>query len=817
MAAPLPVEKVLPRLRDALARGHAILSAPPGSGKTTRVPLALLDSPWLAGRRILMLEPRRPAARMAARFMAALLDEAVGATVGYHMRLERRIGPRTRIEVLTEGMLVRRLQSDPELNGVGLVIFDEFHEHHLQAELGLTLCLDLCRALRPDLRLLIMSATLDEATLAATLDAEVVSSDGALHPVVLTHLERPAADPLRATERLVHRALEEEKGDLLVFLPGKQEILGLAERLRAADLPAEIHTLHGEMDAAAQSRVLTPEPGHRRRVVLSTDVAETSLTIEGITVVVDSGLTRKPRFDPNSGLIRLVTEPVSQASARQRAGRAGRLGPGRCYRAWTEAEHRRRPPRRPAEILQADLAPLALELALWGVDDPHALTWIHPPPEGAWRQGTSLLRRLGALDDKGRITAHGRRMAETGLHPRLAHMLLRGGGRTAADLAALLSERDPWQADAKAPRPADLTLRLHALEALRAGKAPEGSFDRAGLKRILALSDRLHRRLDTDSGLFSPGGLLSLAYPDRIAVNRGTRGRFHLASGRGAYLPPDDPLAGAPLLAVAALDAGEREGRIWLALPLDRSELDDLHGHRMVRRQRVIWDDEKARVRAQEEVRLDALVVDLRPAAHPDGEAAAALLAEKIGRSGVARFIEKSSARQLLARIRLAARLKLPGAWPDTSDPALLHALRPWLEGCIGLDQVRALPWHRILESLIEWADRQRLERLLPPVWPLPDGGEAPIDYTNEPPKLSVPVQRLYGLDRTPALLDGRLPLLLELLSPAGRPLQQTRDLAHFWRNAWHEVRKEMRGRYPKHHWPEDPAHARPVQLKKQL
>ncbi len=824
MPSRLPVEQALPALEAALARGHAVLSAPPGSGKTTRVPLALLEAPWLEGRKILMLEPRRPAARMAARFMAGLLGETVGQTVGYHMRMERRTGPRTRIEVLTEGMLVRRLQADPELADTGLVIFDEFHEHSLQSELGLALCLDLCSALRDDLRLLVMSATLDEAAIAERLGAEVVASDGGLHPVTVEHLARPADDVLRATERLVHRALDEQEGDLLVFLPGKGEISRLARRLEEAAIPAEVHLLHGELDAAAQNRVLQPEPGHPRRVVLATDVAETSLTLEGITTVVDSGLARKPRFDPDTGLTRLVTLPVSRASARQRAGRAGRLGPGHCYRAWTEAEHGRRPDRHPAEILQADLAPLALELALWGVQDPADLTWIHPPPEAAWNQAVALLRRLGALDPAGRITAHGRRMAGLGLHPRLAHMLLRAGGsQTAADLAALLSERDPWRSRPGEPRPADLALRLQALEAVRRGEDPGPRFDPAALRHLLALSRQLRQRVkkDHDSRL-SPAALLSLAWPERIAGNRGGgRGRFLLASGRGAFLPAEDGLAGEPLLAVAALDAGAREGRIWLAMALSREELEAAHGERIREEERVCWDDGKEQARARRVRTLDALELESRELPRPRGGAVTRLLLEAVRRQGLHRLEWPESVEQLRARLRLARRLEPEGGWPDLEEARLLETLEawlaPWLEGLHRMEQVRALPWAEVFGGFLAWEQRRRLDELLPTHWKLPDGGRAPIDYRHDPPRLAVAVQRLYGTTRTPALFRGRLPLLLQLLSPAGRPLQQTRDLAHFWAHGWEAVRKEMRGRYPRHHWPEDPARARPVQLRRQL
>lgn len=820
--APLPVEAALPRLQAALERGHAVLSAPPGSGKTTRVPLALMEAPWLAGRKILLLEPRRPAVRMAARHMAELLGEAVGERVGYHMRMERRAGPRTRIEVLTEGMLVRRLQADPELADTGLVIFDEFHERSLQSELALALCLDLHAALREDLRLLAMSATLDEKAVADKLGAEVIASDGGLHPVEVEHLARLAEDPLRATAHLVRRALEVQDGDLLVFLPGKGEIARLAERLQG--VPAEILALHGEMDAGAQNLVLRPPPDHPRRVVLATDVAETSLTIEGIAAVIDSGLARKPRFDPNTGLTRLETLPVSRASARQRAGRAGRLGPGRCYRAWTAAEHRQRPEHHPPEILQADLAPLALELALWGVRDPAQLTWLHPPPHGAWSQAVELLRKLQALDERGRITPHGRKMARLGQHPRLAHMLVRAGGsQTAADLAALLSERDPWRSREGEARPVDLAPRLEALEAARRKRDPGAEFDPAALRRILALSRQLRRRLEGCQGReeLSPAALLSLAWPDRIALNRGGRGRFLLASGRGARLPEEDPLATSDLLAVAALDAGRRDGRIWLAMELSLEELEKSHGERIREREILEWDGAKERVKARALRLLDALELDSRELPRPAGADVTPLLLNAIREGGLESLRWSKEIEQLRARIRLARHHLPEERWPQVDEARLLETLdqwlAPWLEGLHSLEQARRLPWPALFHNLLGWERRERLDALLPPRWRFADGGEAPIDYLQAPPRLAVPVQRLYGTTQTPTVLRGRLPLMLVLLSPAGRPLQQTQDLHHFWRHGWKEVQKEMRGRYPKHHWPDDPATAPPVQLKKGL
>jgi len=824
----LPVESVLPELSEALQRGHAVLASPPGSGKTTRVPLALLRQPWLSGRKILMLEPRRPAVRMAATYMARQLGEKPGDTVGYRMRMERRIGAGTRIEVLTEGLFIRMLQEDPELTGVGLVIFDEFHEQSLDSELGLTLCLDVCDSLREDLRLLVMSATLDEAAVANLVGGTAIVSDGGLHPVAVHHLSRSAGkEVITATYRLLLRALEEQEGDVLVFLPGKAEIDRLGTRLKQAAVPAELFQLHGEMDSESQARVLAPPEKHRRRVILATDVAETSLTIEGITTVVDSGLTRKPVFDPNSGLSRLTTQPIPQASASQRTGRAGRLGPGHCYRAWTEAEHRSRPSQRPAEIRQSDLAPLVLQLALWGVTDPDSLRWLHPPPAPAWHQGVALLQKLEALDREGRITKHGRKMAVTGLHPRLGHMLIRGGrdNRTAADLAALLSDRDPWRRDAGRTAPADIGLRLDALAAVRAGDTPDGRFDRHRLRRLLRLSDQLlerTRHLEASINSLSAAALLSLAYPERIAKRRdGTTSRYLLASGKGAELPPGDGLGNAGLLAVATLDAGSREGRIWMALELPPEDLESAHGRRMTSCTELYWDESAETVRTRSIRRLDALALSSRETTTPPGPEASRLLLEAIRTRGIEVLALPKTARQLLARVQLAASFEPASGWPDLGEDTLMNNLEawllPWLEGKRTLKEVRGLDWPSIFRSLLTWEQQQELDRLLPTHWTPGDGSRIAIDYSHQPPVLAAPAQQFYGTCRTPSVMRGRLPLQLKLLSPAGRPLQVTTDLAHFWKNGWEQVRKEMRGRYPKHYWPEEPGKARPVKLKRNL
>ncbi len=814
-----------------------MLTAPPGSGKTTGVPLLLLDAPWLAGAGVLMLEPRRPAARMAAARMADLLGESVGETVGYQVRYERRIGPRTRIQVLTEGILTRRLQSDPGLIGTSLLIFDEFHERSLQADLGLALALDAAAALRPDLRILIMSATLDAEAAARLLGgAPVIHAEGRSFPVEVRYLSSAPRDTLVALEGAARQALQDGNGDLLVFLPGVGEIERARRRLiETLGDAVDILPLHGILSLEDQQRALVSSPGGRRRLVLATDIAETSLTIEGVTTVIDSGLARKPRFDPRSGLTRLVTEPIPLASAEQRAGRAGRLSPGLCHRLWTPAQEVGRPTHRRAEILDADLAPLALELALWGIRDPDALSWLDPPPVRHWRQAVSLLQDLKALDDSGTVTALGRRLAGLPLHPRLAVMLEAGrglgAGRLAADLAALLSERDGWIGRPGEPRPADLGLRLLALEAFREGHR-EPAMDRARL----AAADRLSRWLesglapaeptggprplggDATSGLApEPGGLLALAYPDRIAQRRGGPGeRYLLAGGTGADLPQGDALAVHPYLVGAELDARGRDARILLALPVSEATLRQVLAERIGESEVVAWDPQLESVTARRETRLGSLVLSSQAVPVADPEQALDLLLERIASDLEGALPWDPEARQLQARVALVRAQDPGGGWPDLSDAALHRDLcdwlAPWLEGRRSLAQVRALRLKELIGGLLDWSQRARLEDLAPESLTTPAGNRRRLDYLAGPdPVLAVPVQELFGTRQTPAVCKGRVPLMLHLLSPAGRPVQITRDLAGFWSRGYPEVRRELRGRYPKHPWPEDPLTASPV------
>ena len=827
----LPIEHVIPELRAALReRTSAVLQAPPGAGKTTRVPLALLDEPWLAGAKIVMLEPRRLAARAAAGFMARTRGEGVGETVGYRVRMDTRVGPRTRVEVVTEGVLARMLQSDPALEGVGLVIFDEFHERSLHADLGLALCLQSQGVLREDLRVLVMSATLDGQAVARLLgDAPLVTSEGRAFPVETRYLGRRAeVRPAAAAASATRRALDEEGGDVLVFLPGAGEIRQAEEILREGGGPAggvEIFPLHGTLPPEAQDRAIAPSPPGRRKVVLSTSIAETSLTIEGVRVVVDAGLSRVPRFSPRTGMTRLETTRVSRASADQRRGRAGRVGPGVCYRLWDE--HDALLAHSAPEITEADLAPLALELAEWGVADPAELAWLDPPPAAAFSQARELLRELGALDGEGAITPHGRRMAGMALHPRLAHMALRaaemGHGALACELAALLSERDVLRSDAGAPGDADLRLRLEVMRDAEAGRVPAFvrgmRVDREGVRRALAEARHWRRALRTGSGVIDPeagGVVLALAYPDRIAQRRpGAAGRYLLRNGRGAALAHPQALGEAAYLVAAELGDAGRESRIFLAAPLNQADLEAHFGEQVETAEEVVWDADARTVRARRRERLGAIVLREAPLREPNPELVVAALLEGIGRAGLEVLPWSDGARRVRERIAFLHRLD-PAGWPDVSDAALLGGLEEWLgpylHGARSGDALSRLDLAEILLNALPWDRRAALDEMAPTHLVVPSGSRIPIDYSDPgSPVLAVRLQEMFGLAETPRVARGSVPLTLHLLSPAHRPVQVTRDLAGFWKGSYFDVRKDLRGRYPKHHWPEDPMQAAPT------
>jgi ATP-dependent helicase HrpB len=839
-----PIRAALPELRAALTRQrNVVLEAPPGAGKSTVVPLALLDEPWLAGKRLVMLQPRRIAARAVARRLAQLAGSEPGQLVGYRTRLETRVSAATRIEVVTEGILTRRLQSDAALEDVGGVIFDEFHERNLQSDLGLALVLDVQQHLRDDLRVLVMSATLDGLAVARALgDAAIVRSAGRAYDVVTHYSAPPPATVNRWPEpidqraaRTALRALATDPGDVLVFLPGAAEIRRCADAIAAAagDPSLQVLPLYGELDAATQDAALRPAPPGRRKVVVATNLAETSLTIEGVRIVVDAGLERRQRFDPNSGMSRLETVSISRASADQRRGRAGRTAPGVCYRLWSESQHEALATHMPPAIYEADLAPLALELACWGSTDPSALRWLDPPPQATLEQARELLQRLEALDVRGQVTALGRRMAALGTHPRLAHMIERalplGLGALACDLAGLLSERDPLRAHASQQDP---DLR-HRVDVLRGGRPPPGlAVDQRALQLARRSSELLYRRLARDAAQGPANGqplvaqdaavglLLAFAYPDRIGLRRpGEQPRYLLAQGRGAVLPAPSALGRSELIVAAELDAGEREARVYLAAPLERALLDTHLAALTTAADEVAWEPRAAAVVARRVLRLGAVVLEeraLRDDASP--QARAAMLAG-IREMGIACLPWTPALQQWRARVELlrraAATPAQSGEWPDVSDAALLAALEdwlaPWLDGITRRDHLARVKLHDALHGLLDWNQQRRLDELVPTHLAVPSGSRVAVDYSGATPALAVRLQEVFGWMESPRIAGGRVPVTLELLSPARRPVQVTRDLASFWSRGYAEVRKELKGRYPKHYWPDDPYAATPT------
>jgi ATP-dependent helicase HrpB len=840
MQSGLPIDEALEPLRAALASGrNAVLAAPPGAGKSTVVPLALLDEPWARGKRILMLEPRRLAARAVAMRMAATLGEAAGDTVGYRMRLETRVSQRTRIEVVTEGVFTRMLQSDPALEGVAAVLFDEFHERNLNADIGLALALDAQRHVAPDLRLLAMSATLDGAKVAELLGgAPVIATSGRAYPVEthyvgkgLPPLPGPGTEPVdAAAARAAVHALREWPGDLLLFLPGAGEIRRTLARLLEADLGNDVDVLplYGELAAGEQDAALAPARAGRRKIVLATNIAETSLTIDGVRVVVDSGLERRSVFDPASGMSRLETQRISRASAEQRAGRAGRTAPGACYRLWGEGAERALAAYAPAEILNADLAPLALDLAVWGTGAGE-LRWLDAPPAATLASAHDLLRRLGALDAAGRATAHGRAMHDLGSHPRLAHMLLaareHGAEAAAAELAALLSERDLLRGAARAgARDSDVRTRI---DALRRGHGGEHAVDRGTLERVRRAERTFLKQVGTRgkrpvSAPLAPGVLLAFAYPDRVARRRpGGEARYQLANGRGASFAEPESIAREEFVVAVDLDDRGRDARIQLAAPLDREDLFEHLAEHLVRDDEVGWDPRTETVTARRVVRLGELVVEEKPLQEPPAGAAAAAMIEGLRSLGLAALPWDDASRDFAARsefVRALGRGDV-GDWPDLSEGALasdLAWLEPFLEGVTRRAHLDRVPLAAALRARLTREQERRLDELAPTHVALPTGTRAKIDYLDDnAPCASMRMQEVFGLAATPRIADGAVPLTFKLLSPAHRSLQVTRDLASFWRNAYADVRKDMRGRYPRHYWPENPLEAEPTKRAK--
>ncbi len=824
-AVELPVRKILPRLEQALAdAGTAVLTAPPGSGKTTLVPLALLDASWLAGKKIVMLEPRRIATRLAAGYMSGLSGEKVGNTVGYQVRFEKKISNRTRIEVVTEGILCRRLQQDPELADTGLIIFDEFHERSLNSDLAFTLCLDVRAGLRDDLRLLVMSATMDAEPVSRLLgNAPIISGQGRIWPVTVTHLPPvPQFDSSRpdhisrTTVRAIRQVLTAEQGDILVFLPGIGEIRRVQRQLTAQGNYV-VRPLHGGLKPAEQELAILPDSHGRQRIILATTIAETSVTIEGITAVIDCGWKRVPRFDANSGLSRLDTVRVSRASAEQRAGRAGRLAAGTCYRLWNKGVDAGLQSFDQPEILQADLAPLMLELANWGVHDPAELRWLDAPPKGAFRQAGQLLVQLGALDSQARITQSGKLMAGLPLHPRLARMVVGAGRKNrqkAVELAALLSERDLLTGSDSA----DIDNRLHCLHRFRrqgrtAVQAMGGRVAAcSGVERVCRQLSRIAANLPQDTvPVLSTGGLLALAYPDRISGRRpGNRQGYKLVSGRGGRLRAHDPLAEEEWLVAASLNAVRQDGHIYLAAAIELEEILTLFRTQLVRTDEVRWDRAGQKVLSRRCCCLGSLLLTEKRLHDPDPAAVQTALLTGIRENGLNVLNWTPAARQLQARLICLGQWQSDNQWPDCSDEALLAGLEqwllPWLAGIRNIRGCAALAVERILLSCLDYRQQQQLEQDAPTHIRVPSGSRKKLFYEKDkPPVLAVRLQEMFGLAETPAVCRGRVQVLLHLLSPAGRPVQITRDLKAFWDTGYFAVRRELRGRYPKHHWPEKP------------
>ncbi len=819
----LPIDGLLGQIKAALKPGCTVLlQAPPGAGKTTRVPLALreqLDAWGLSDGRIWMLEPRRLAAKAAAQRLAAELGEPLGQRVGYSVRLESRTSAATRIEVLTSGLFLRRLQADPALEGVACVLFDEFHERGADSDLALALVRQARELVNPELRLVVMSATLDLAPLAAQLpQAQVLHSEGRSYPVAVDHLRPREGERL---DQLVLRALEQHWIDqrvnhetVLVFLPGQREIQACLRAIGATDWGAAIDcvALHGNLPLAAQSQAIAPAKTPEGKVVLATAIAESSLTLAGVRLVIDSGLSRRSRFDPHSGMDGLVTVAASLASAEQRAGRAGRLGPGRCLRLWSPAEQQRRPSFDPPELLEIDPLPLALQLAAWGDPMGDDLDWLDPPPAAPLLEARDLLLQLGAIDAKGTLLPHGQHLAHLGLHPRLAHMLLKGQAMQSLDLAcelaALLSERDPLQRDEAG---SDLMPRLDWLRR-QSSRSPLRQLQEQWRRQVSSLHPEPTAAKPEPEAVMA-ARLLSLAYPERVALARaGSSDRFLMRGGRGALLHPSDPLVGCEALAIATADGQGSDARIGLALPIARAELVALAEAGAGQWQCTAqWDGASQRVRCEQTLQLGALVLDRRPWHGPSGELVQQALLEGLGDLGLGVLPWNDRSRQLQQRLALAHQ-HLGEPWPNGHLDHLLSHLEQWLgphlEGLRSLEELKGLDLCEALWAEAPWRLRAELDDLLPGAVEVPSGREVPLDYAKGEPVLAVKLQEMFGANRTPTVLGGQLPVTVHLLTPAGRPAAITQDLAGFWAGSYQDVRRDLRGRYPKHPWPEDPTEA---------
>jgi ATP-dependent helicase HrpB len=820
---PLPIDDALPELAAALRAGNAaVLVAPPGAGKTTRVPLVLAEEPWARGKKIIVLEPRRLAARAAAAHMAATLGEAVGATVGYRVRFGSKVSRATRIEVVTEGVFTRMVLDDASLDGIAAVLFDEFHERSLDADLGLALARDLQQGLREDLKLLVMSATIDGARVAGLLGGvPVIESAGRAFPVETRYLGRDPQTPIeRQVADATLRALRADAGSVLVFLPGAAEIrrTETALRERIVDPAIDVVPLYGALEADVQDRAIAPAPPGCRKVVLATSIAETSLTIEGVRVVIDCGLARVPRYEADVGLTRLETVRVSRASADQRRGRAGRIEPGICYRLWDEPQTASLEAATRPEILAADLTGFVLDLAHWGVPDPAALAFLDSPPAAAIKEAKALLGELGAIDHDGRITEEGRRLRQLPLPPRLARMVLDAGdvgeAALAADIAVLLTERGLGGNDV------DLSHRLDALRRDRSRRADEARALARRWAEVVSAnlapppSLTLPRKGGGNApspakGRWSIGTILALAYPDRVAKSRGVDGGFLLANGRGAGVDRTSALARSPFLAVAEITGGAAQGRIVLAAPLTLDGIEAQFSDRIEDREEIGFDDRSASLRGRRLRRLGAIALTEQPIKLSPTDDTARMLAEGIARLSLDRLPWSKALRQWRDRVMFLRRAE-GDEWPDLSDPALASIATEWLTpalaGKTALAELSADELGEAVHGLLPWSLRRRLEAEAPTHFAAPSGSSVPIDYeAEEGPKLAIRVQELFGLDRHPAIAGGRVPLLVELLSPAHRPVQVTRDLPGFWRGSYAAVKAEMKGRYPRHPWPDNP------------
>jgi ATP-dependent helicase HrpB len=808
VSAPLPIDAVLGDVRNALrTHGTGVLVAAPGAGKTTRVPLALLDEPWRDRGKIIVLEPRRIAALAAAERLAATLGTRLGDRVGLRARLASKTSANAAIEVVTEGVFTRMILDDPELSGVAAVLFDEFHERSLDADLGLALALDTLGALRPDLKILVMSATLEASRVAKLLgDAPVIASDGRTFPIETRHIGRRAQRIEDDVVDAVRRALERDTGSILVFLPGQGEITRVAERLHALDLPKmiDIAPLYGALDPATQDRAISPANAGHRKIVLATSIAETSITIEGVRVVIDSGLARVPRFEPDVGVTRLETVRVSRASADQRRGRAGRTEPGICYRLWDEPETQGLVPFAEPEIRVADLSSLLLDCAEWGTNDPRSLAWLDPPSEGALAAARSGLQAIGALDCDGHITQEGRRLRALPLPPRLARMVLKAGERGAAEgaaeLAAVLVERGIGGNDL------DIATRLESFRRDRSRRSQD--------MRALARQWARAATTNANDAMLSPAELLALAYPERIAKNRGKRGSFLLANGRAGLIDTAHPLAGAPYLVVAELQGRAAATRIMLATATDEAEVSVFAGDRIASDDSLTFDKDSRSVKARSVRRLGA--IELRSESRPvrPDEDSAPVLANGVAQLGIGNL--PWSKAQLQLRNRIGFLRANDESWPDLSDVALAATvgewLQPYLSGKTRVSEIDASTLEQALAAILPWLMRQRLDAEAPTHFEAPTGNSHALDYESAAaPALHIRVQELFGLKEHPAIARGRLPLTLYLLSPALRPIQITRDLPGFWAGSWAAVKADMRGQYPKHVWPDDPANATPT------